>query len=181
MSEHEPKPVAYIRDFGMRSLSEGTHTTVMPEVFLQYDIPLYPASVVTALQEEVGRLRTAIGKVNAIRNSIIGCQKMNWSEHIYPLVAALNEAGIEGQDYPEAREYVGTMLERTLAAEARANAAEQRLKEAVKVLEPFASLEPNLALDPKDDDREVNNAVFDELPKWGHLRAARAFIKEAGE
>jgi len=60
MSEHEPKPVAYIRDFGMRSLSEGTHTTVMPEVFLQYDIPLYPASVVTALQEEVTRLRAAL-------------------------------------------------------------------------------------------------------------------------
>ncbi|WP_146617333.1 hypothetical protein [Agrobacterium sp. MS2] len=62
-------------------------------------------------------LEKALAKINDIRNSIIGCQKMNWSEHIYPLVAALNEAGIEGQDYPEAREYVGTMLERTLAAE----------------------------------------------------------------
>jgi hypothetical protein len=62
-------------------------------------------------------LMVALNKINDIRNSIIGCQKMNWSEHIYPLVAALNEAGIEGQSYPEARAYVGTMLERTLAAE----------------------------------------------------------------
>ena len=122
------------------------------------------ASVVTALQEEVGRLRTAIGKVNAIRNSIIGCQKMNWSEHIYPLVAALNEAGIEGQDYPEAREYVGTMLERTLAAEARANAAEQRLTEAVRLIESLAPPEQSKS--------------WLTLPQYA---AARAFIKEAGE
>jgi len=152
MSEHEPKPVAY-------------------------------HSVVTALQEEVGRLRTAIGKVNAIRNSIIGCQKMNWSEHIYPLVAALNEAGIEGQDYPEAREYVGTMLERTLAAEARANAAEQRVKEAVKVLEPFASVIEDYDPWKEGDDTQgtlVIGSVTDYRLTLGDLRAARAFIKEAG-
>jgi len=38
----------------------------------------------------------ALGKINDIRNSIIGCQTVNWSEHIYPLVAALEGAGIEG-------------------------------------------------------------------------------------
>lgn len=59
----------------------------------------------------------ALTKINNIRNSIIGFQTVNWSEHIYPLVAALEEAGIEGAGYPVSRENVGTMLERTLAAE----------------------------------------------------------------
>lgn len=62
-------------------------------------------------------MREALTKINAIRNSIIGLQTMNWSEHIYPLVAALEAAGFEGMDYPEARENFGTMLERTSAAE----------------------------------------------------------------
>ncbi len=59
----------------------------------------------------------ALVKINDIRNSIIGFQTMNWSEHIYPLVAALEEAGIKGAGYPAARTNVGTMLDRTLAAE----------------------------------------------------------------
>lgn len=70
-----------------------------------------PAATPEALAE-------ALTKINDIRNSIIGLQTMNWSEHIYPLVAALNAAGFEGMSYPEARENYGTMLERTNAAEA---------------------------------------------------------------
>ncbi len=62
----------------------------------------------------------ALEKINAIRNSIIGGQTINWSEHIYPLVAALKEAGIEGMDYPEARENFGTTLQRAVAAEGMA-------------------------------------------------------------
>lgn len=42
-------------------------------------------------------------KINDIRNSIIGCQTVNWSEHIYPLVAALEKAGIEGAGYTAPR------------------------------------------------------------------------------
>lgn len=86
------------------------------------------------VRKYVEGLETLAAKVNDIRNSIIGCQKMNWSEHIYPLVAALEEAGIEGAGYPEAREYVGTMLERTLAAEVSAKAAEARIAELEKKL-----------------------------------------------
>lgn len=70
--------------------------------------------------EEACKLEAAISEVNNIRNSIIGTQTVNWSEHIYPLVSALEKAGISGMGYPEAREYFGTMLERTLAAEDRA-------------------------------------------------------------
>lgn len=65
----------------------------------------------------IDRYEVALTKINAIRNSIIGAQTMNWSEHIYPLVAALEEAGISGQHYPEAREYVGSLVERAVKAE----------------------------------------------------------------
>lgn len=70
-----------------------------------------------APKNHVQVLETALSKINAIRNSIIGCQTVNWSEHIYPLVAALEEAGIAGDGYPTSRANVGTMLERTIAAE----------------------------------------------------------------
>lgn len=67
---------------------------------------------------EGNKFHRALDKINEIRNSIIGAQTINWSEHIYPLVAALEEAGIEGMNYPEARKNFGTMLERTNKAEA---------------------------------------------------------------
>lgn len=92
------------------------------EAFTVADALLTPAgpiaSALAALERERDEALAALTKINAIRNSIIGLQTMNWSEHIYPLVAALNAAGIEGMDYPEARENFGTMLERTNAAEA---------------------------------------------------------------
>jgi hypothetical protein len=59
----------------------------------------------------------ALRKINGIRNSIIGLQALNWSEHVYPLVAALDEAGYEGMNYPEARANYGTLLERAVKAE----------------------------------------------------------------
>ncbi len=42
-------------------------------------------------------------KINALRSDIVGRQAIGWSQHIYPLVAALNEAGFEGAGYAEAR------------------------------------------------------------------------------
>ena len=71
----------------------------------------------TPAPADARRLREALDKINGIRNSIIGLQTINWSEHIYPLVAALNEAGLEGMHYPAARKNFGTMLDRTNAAE----------------------------------------------------------------
>lgn len=61
--------------------------------------------------------RAALVKINEIRNSIIGTHSLNWSEHVYPLVAALGEAGFEGMPYPEARENYGTLVERAVKAE----------------------------------------------------------------
>lgn len=61
------------------------------------------AKAVLALRDENARLRTALAKIDAIRNDIIGRQKMGWSKHIYPMVAALDEAGYPGVGYEEAR------------------------------------------------------------------------------
>jgi len=80
---------------------------------------------------------------------------------------------------------VVTALQQELAAaEARANAAEQRLKEAVKVLEPFASVIEDYDPWKEGDDTQgtlVIGSVTDYRLTLGDLRAARAFIKEAGE
>lgn len=59
----------------------------------------------------------ALKAINEIRNSIIGLRALNWSEHVYPLVAALDKAGYEGIGYPEARKYFGSLLERAVKAE----------------------------------------------------------------
>lgn len=60
---------------------------------------------------EAARLREALSKINAIRNSVVGTQTVNWSAHIYPLVAALNEAGFDGQGYGDARAEAKTLIE----------------------------------------------------------------------
>lgn len=53
----------------------------------------------------------ALERINRIRNSIVGAQAINWSEHIYPLVAILNRAGLEGLPYPEAKANIGTLID----------------------------------------------------------------------
>ena len=52
-------------------------------------------------------LEDALTKIDAIRNDIIGRQKIGWSSHVYPLVAALDEAGYPGLDYDAARAALG--------------------------------------------------------------------------
>lgn len=76
----------------------------------------------TAGRDELERRQkaeAALVKINEIRNSIIGTQSLNWSEHIYPLVAALEAAGVRGKPYPEGKAYYGQLMERLSAAEAR--------------------------------------------------------------
>lgn len=87
------------------------------------------------LRASLAAAQTALAKINDIRNSIIGLQTVNWSEHVYPLISALNEAEIKGMDYPDAKARFGTMLERTNVAESSLAAArerEQRLEEACR-------------------------------------------------
>lgn len=73
-------------------------------------------------------LEAALDKINEIRNSIIGLQTINWSAHIYPLVAALEAAGIKGMGYDAARPHYATLLERAVSAEDRANKLEAALQ-----------------------------------------------------
>ena len=44
-------------------------------------------------RKELEALRTFANEVDEIRNSIIKHQTINWSAHIYPLVAALKKIG----------------------------------------------------------------------------------------
>lgn len=90
--------------------------------------------------EDNNRLKTALAKIDAIRNSIIGAQTVNWSEHIYPLVAALSEAGYAGQPYETARENVKTLIEIDELAWAYVDAVEATAELAPEALEAYAEL-----------------------------------------
>ena len=70
------------------------------------------------LLPEIERLRAALTTIDGIRNSIIGAQSVNWSEHIYPLVEALETAGFEGEGYDKAREKIRALIGRRERAEA---------------------------------------------------------------
>lgn len=65
----------------------------------------------TKTRERVVGYQTLGAKVNEIRNSIVGYQNVNWSAHIYPLVAALEEAGYKGDGYEKANKMAKTQLE----------------------------------------------------------------------
>lgn len=80
---------------------------------------------------DVARLDVALEKINGIRNSIVGGQLFNWSEHAYPLVAALEEAGIKGDGHEIASKNLGTLLDQVKAAEAQ---RDELAKEAEKYL-----------------------------------------------
>jgi hypothetical protein len=76
---------------------------------------------IKARDKRIGQLELALNKINDIRNSIIGYQKINWSAHIYPLVDALNEIGIVGKNYDKAKNVAQTQVERIAELEAREN------------------------------------------------------------
>lgn len=82
--------------------------------------------------KEVERLRAALTKINGIRNSIVGAQTVNWSEHIYPLASALNDAGFAGESYEVARENLRTLLERATKAEAEVERLSQVVRSAAE-------------------------------------------------
>ncbi len=75
-------------------------------------------SELRAARSEIAILRKALAKLDAIRNSIIGHQTVNWSEHVYPLVAALAEAGYEGESYDVSRAKAETLHQRIKQLEA---------------------------------------------------------------
>lgn len=78
---------------------------------------------IVKLTHQLAKARIALEGINSIRNSIVGLQALNWSEHAYPLVALLDGIGCEGLGYDAARKNCGTLLERN-----------QKLRAAVKQL-----------------------------------------------
>jgi hypothetical protein len=91
------------------------------------------------LRERAEKAEVALQKINGIRNSIVGAQTLNWSEHIYPLVAALNEAGLVGEKYVDARASVGTLIERTKQAEAERDELSALVHELARELQDAVS------------------------------------------
>lgn len=94
-------------------------------------------SQLAAANERCAELTGLGDKVNAIRNSIIGAQSFNFSEHAYPLVAALNEAGFVGLPYPEAKENLGMLIDQLAAERERADGL-QKIVDAARAQNPFA-------------------------------------------
>jgi hypothetical protein len=72
------------------------------------------------VERENERLCGALTKISDIRDSIVGMQGFNFSEHAYPLVTALDAAGFEGKGYEISRANLGTLIEhRDLAIKER--------------------------------------------------------------
>lgn len=76
---------------------------------------------------ELRRLEAALTKISAIRDDMVGRQAINWSAHIYPIVAALGEAGFAGLGFEESRKRAVTNDEVTR----RLEADNARLREAL--------------------------------------------------
>ena len=55
------------------------------------------------LLDSLEKATTALQAIDAIRNDIIARQGIGWSRHVYPLVAALGDAGYEGEGYEKGR------------------------------------------------------------------------------
>lgn len=87
-------------------------------------------SVILELADALEQATAALGEIDRIRDNIIGCQGVNWSRDIYPLVAALDEAGFPGEGYDKARARLEA--ERSDIEAARAETIEQCAKVAVK-------------------------------------------------
>jgi hypothetical protein len=93
----------------------------------------------------------ALEGINAIRNSIIGAQAWNWSEHGYPLVSLLNRAGYEGLPYPEAKKNIGALIDRASQAEERERVLRGALKKNHAAIEYARSQELSGRHDWLDD------------------------------
>lgn len=52
-------------------------------------------------QQRIEELEATLEQINAVRESIVASQSVNFSLHIYPLVAILGQAGIDTPDFDE--------------------------------------------------------------------------------
>lgn len=110
--EHESQRTALVH----KSLHDQVVAELREEVRIARESH---AETMAAATARIAKLAGAMQTINAIRNSIIGAQTMNWSEHVYPLMSALDGAGYRGLGYEEARANVKTTLERIAELEAQ--------------------------------------------------------------
>lgn len=85
--------------------------------FREHAIQLETRLAVIVAEEK--KLRDSLTRIDSIRNSIIGHQTVHWSAHIYPLVAALKDAGFEGLGYEVAKKIAERAHELMVASSAR--------------------------------------------------------------
>lgn len=85
---------------------------------------------------ELERRGETLAAISAIRDSIVGAQKFNWSEHAYPLVAALDAAGYVGAGYKITHANLNTLVNQAKSLEAERDAARAEVE----------SLRANLAM-----------------------------------
>jgi hypothetical protein len=91
----------------------------LPSLLVENPTDLASASLlVIRLRDAVRTMHDALTKISAIRDSIVGQQGFNFSEHAYPLVAALKAAGYEGAGYEISRKNLGTLIEQIKTCEA---------------------------------------------------------------
>lgn len=118
--------ISQIRRFALERIREQRKCTEQVEAEVnkwRNADPKHPAMVILvaeweAVTHRAEQAEAALTKINDIRNSIVGSSTVNWSEHIYPLVAALNEAGLKGDHFENTKKNFGTLLERAEQAEA---------------------------------------------------------------
>ena len=114
----------------------------------------------------MAKARTALVTINAIRNSIIGTQTVNWSEHVYPIIAALDAAGMVGVPYETARANAGTLIERATKAEAEV----ERLRAVVDAVRAYKVADDRMGDSP---------ALLHEAElRWSDVCAALARLDE---
>lgn len=138
------EPVAYISEYGMSKLTSGNHYhgKVSPLHHGERVVPLVRLSDAEAriaeLDEEIGRLED--------ENSDLRCEPWpEWARAVLKVIRKHSgydgyDDATEGVDMPlELSEHLSEMEAEADRWKARAEAAEALLKEAGKVLEPFAS------------------------------------------
>lgn len=115
----------------LRQAIEASKATFVP-AHLTLDLMRVKALTERLIKAEQERdaLRVAMQKVSDIRDSIVGMQGFNFSEHAYPLVAVLDAAGFKGKRYEIARANLGTLIEQRDGAQEAMRRAEKERDEA---------------------------------------------------
>jgi len=183
MSEHEPKPVAYRYEIQHGPEGEASYAWLYKGDEMIATMKTHHASAVTALQGE-NRKQTFRADSNhriMLNHAEVSSAK---SVEIQNLKAYIDKMTAEAQDaIGRERKRAEAAEKRALENEARANAAEQKLKDAVKLARIAIACEKmmNGAAIYFAADGERDNA--EKLTKSATIMGeqARAFIKEAGE